>query len=330
MYKMKSGLGQGGWVIDDSGKVTTLEQVNNIEFGQNTLGRIILKAIRCVQHRKSDTEDSAFFDENAVGWVHDALFNAREAGLQMVAHESDFVSGGRSLVRDHFSECSLSLKDFASIRGLIFDLDNTLFRTGGAISSIEPLVFAVGEHYAVADMDVLRDRLWKESVDRIISGLQLRPGKSETDAKEAIWAAYGVLEVRNPIPMLEGWGELKDLLNSSKVDRALLSSGVWSLQARKIEAAIGVQQIFHPIIIDDARSALGKRRLMEAILEEWGYEPRQVLVVGDDREAEMVFGQELGCRLAHVCSGGGCECDLEFCLNDLAELVDMLKSRIYF
>jgi FMN phosphatase YigB (HAD superfamily) len=286
---------------------------------------VLLKAIRRLSGT-SGSEDFYFFDEDAVGWVHSTLVGVRRQGLDRLSNASaEDLTAGCRLVRENFRESSLDLGAFAKLRGLIVDLDNTLFRTQEAVPSIADLVKTIKKYYELDSLSDLEKRLWREGVSGILKDLRLRSGASAYEAETAVWGAYECLEIKNPIPMIPGWSALAKRLEKGDLKSALLTSGVWELQARKIKSVRGLQRVFRPIVIDDERCPLGKQRLIGAMLSEWNIEPRQVLIVGDNLKAEIAYGRDFGCKVAHVCVNGVCKsCETDLCCQDLKEVVSLL------
>ncbi len=82
------------------------------------------------------------------------------------------------------------------------------------------------------------------------------------------------------------------------VYRALVTSGYQSWQEAKLEK-LGIRNLFDEIIIDaidDTAARRGKRAIFLDLLQEHGWRPREVLVVGDNPHSELRAARELGIR----------------------------------
>ena len=65
----------------------------------------------------------------------------------------------------------------------------------------------------------------------------------------------------------------------------------------KIES-LGISGDFKEIIIDDPTvEAGGKLRIFKSILERYGYQSEELLVIGDNAESEIKAGRSLGMHI---------------------------------
>lgn len=94
-------------------------------------------------------------------------------------------------------------------------------------------------------------------------------------------------------------GEMKPfddylLTKPLQIDKFLVTAGYTKLQKSKIKQ-LGVEKDFKEIFIPDpAKSNLSKTDVFREILQKYHYEPKDVLVIGDNPEAEIEAAKELG------------------------------------
>lgn len=97
---------------------------------------------------------------------------------------------------------------------------------------------------------------------------------------------------------LDYHGEMKPfddylLTKALPLDKFLVTAGYTKLQKSKIKQ-LGVEKDFKEIFIPDpAKSNLSKTDVFKEILQKYHYEPKDVLVIGDNPEAEIAAAKEL-------------------------------------
>jgi FMN phosphatase YigB (HAD superfamily) len=105
------------------------------------------------------------------------------------------------------------------------------------------------------------------------------------------WEVFRTLEVERP---LLGYPDLHEL-TSIPLARFLGSSGFRRLQESKI-AALGIREWFEEIHIDaiDEAPRSSKRDIFARIAKRHGWQPGEVLVVGDNADSEIAAASALG------------------------------------
>lgn len=187
------------------------------------------------------------------------------------------------------------------IRAVIFDLDNCL---AAADEAGEELFAPAFEAIRAANKGRLSDAelaaafadVWRHALDRVADKHHF-----SEEMYRAGFDAFRRLEVQRP---LHGYGDLH-ALHKLSIPRILVTSGFRRLQESKI-AALGIRGLFdeiHVHAIDEAGSP-GKKDTFLEILSRRGWQPREVVVVGDNAESEIAAGNELGMPTLQILRAG--------------------------
>jgi FMN phosphatase YigB (HAD superfamily) len=177
------------------------------------------------------------------------------------------------------------------IRALIFDLDSCL----AAADEVGDTLFAAAFQAirSASDVHISEDRLraafadcWRFPFDFVADKYGFSPAM-----RSAGFAAFSQVEVRQPI---YGYGDLA-VLAEIRAKLFLVTSGFRRLQESKVKA-LGIRHLFTEVHIDaiDESRPKGKLQVFEAIIKTHQLAPREVLVVGDNPESEIVAGKKLG------------------------------------
>jgi len=170
-------------------------------------------------------------------------------------------------------------------RAIIYDLDNTLY----AVSSIGEKLFAPvfglikesGRHDE--DMDAIKKDLMRTPF-RIVAK---RFHFSNELTVKAI-ALQENITFNEPIATFEDYPEIKNLPG----DRFLVTTGFKNMQLSKIRQ-MGIENDFKEVhVVDPTKTS--KKEVFADILKRYGFEPSEVIVVGDDPESELRAARELG------------------------------------
>lgn len=86
-----------------------------------------------------------------------------------------------------------------------------------------------------------------------------------------------------------------EVIKEIKGLKILVTSGVVNIQQAKI-AALGIEHDFDEVIIDDLykKNRPGKKEIFSGIAEKYKLKPAQVWIIGDNPDAEINAGNELG------------------------------------
>ncbi|WP_419801215.1 HAD family hydrolase [Mucilaginibacter sp.] len=170
-------------------------------------------------------------------------------------------------------------------KALIFDLDDTIY-------PIKPYADAMfGPLY-----DLIRPHISEEILEAVKEDLLTTPFQKVADRYHF---SYGLKQEGMQISLDMGFdGELTPFedylpLRDLKIEKFLVTGGYTKFQKSKIKQ-LGVGRDFKEIFIPDpAKSNLEKADVFKQILNKYHYGPKDVLVIGDNPEAEIAAAKEL-------------------------------------
>jgi FMN phosphatase YigB (HAD superfamily)/predicted dehydrogenase len=281
------------------------------DFEYNSLGQSIATACRAVLGLSAPL--APFIDEDATVWVHSELMAVRAVALAL-AEVAEPAESAHATLLDRLTDFLPTIQNELRLLGVILDLDNTVFRTVDAVPNLEPIAGVFADCFSVPFEDHRADILRQspgQIVDQLFAEQKQRPGKDIDEVKRIFQDAYAALKVVADLDarVFANLGDFLQLLAERGVKLALVTSGVWILQARKIHLS-GIAKRCHPILIDDALAPLGKPHAFEAIAKKWRLRARNILVLGDNERNELTAARELGMRAAHFTATRDrpCEC----------------------
>lgn len=187
------------------------------------------------------------------------------------------------------------------IRAAIFDLDNCLSAADEVGSRLfEPAFAAIRQanHGTLSE-----ERLCEAFADCWRHPLDFVAAKYGFTAEmlAAGWKIFAKMEVREP---MHGYGDL-NVLAGLPVPCFLVTSGFRRLQESKIRA-LQCSSFFIAIFIDaiDETPGGGKQRFFEAILKVHGFQPGEVLAVGDNPDSEIAVANRMGITSVQILRPG--------------------------
>ncbi|HWI37842.1 MAG TPA: HAD family hydrolase [Burkholderiales bacterium] len=179
----------------------------------------------------------------------------------------------------------------ADVAAVIFDLDNCLAAADEAGEALFAPAFdairaANRGHLTEAKLSAAFADMWRHALDHVARQHRFTDGMLR-----AGWDAFRTLEVRQP---LHGYGDLPELARLPAA-RFLVTTGFRRLQESKV-AALGIAPLFVEVQIDaiDEAPRRVKQERFADIASRHGWQPAQVLVVGDNGESEIAAGNALG------------------------------------
>ena len=178
-------------------------------------------------------------------------------------------------------------------KALIFDLDNCLAPAREVGEALYAPAFAAIRQ---ANQGGLSEQLLEEAFAEIwrhpLDWVAAKYHFSEA-MRAAAWRVFGTMEVTHP---MFGYGDLA-VLAELPGQRFLVTSGFRRLQESKIRA-LKLAPLFTACYVDaiDEPDRLGKQGLFERIMKEYGLQPAEVLIVGDNADSEIAAGNRLGMR----------------------------------
>lgn len=205
---------------------------------------------------------------------------------------------------------------------IIFDLDNCLSSAAEVGRDLyEPAFEAIRQANKGTLSDEALERAFSDAWRHSLDWVAREHGFSD-EMRAAGWQAFVGMEVKHPMP---GYEDLHILAELS-VMRFLVTSGFRRLQESKIKA-LGFERFFTAIYVDaiDEADRKGKQEIFREILERYGFNREEVLVVGDNPESEIEAGNRLGIRTVQILRPGVPRGSNAFhYIHGLAELKEIL------
>lgn len=171
-------------------------------------------------------------------------------------------------------------------KALIFDLDDTIY----------PIKPYADQMFAPL-FNLLEPQLSSEVFEQVKEDLLTTPYQKVADRyhfsqklKEEGMKLSEKMTYDGPIKAFEDY-RIAEALN---IERFLVTAGYTNFQKSKIEL-LGIKNDFKEIFIPDlAKTDLSKKDVFLQILNKYHFQPGEVLVIGDNPEAEIAAGRELG------------------------------------
>jgi putative hydrolase of the HAD superfamily len=172
-------------------------------------------------------------------------------------------------------------------KAFIYDLDNTVY----PVSSIGNELFAslfrlIRENGQFAgSFDKIRDEIMRTPFQVVAQKYQF--------SQELTQQGIGLLRSLTYDGDIQPYPDYAEIRNIPG-DRFLVTTGFRKLQESKIRG-MGIEADFRQVIVvDPDTSDKTKKDIFADIMQQHGYQPAQVLVIGDDPESEIKAARELG------------------------------------
>lgn len=209
------------------------------------------------------------------------------------------------------------------IKAVIFDLDNCLAAADEPGEQLLAPAFAAMRKANCGTLaeDALGRAFadcWRCPLDRVATDHGFSP-----EMLDAGWRALAAAEVTRP---MRGYGDL-EMLAALSARLFLVTSGFRRLQRSKIRA-LRAEALFAAIFIDaiDEPERLGKQGIFKRIMDTHRFAPQEVLVVGDNPDAEIAAGKRLGMITVQMLRPGVLRGqNADFYVGDLRELKALLE-----
>jgi FMN phosphatase YigB (HAD superfamily) len=223
---------------------------------------------------------------------------------------------------------------------IIFDLDDTLIDTSGALTprKLEEAVRCmVRAGLQVPSLLEATARLKYLDAEAESARVALQRFAEEYSAEEQVLAkgidaVYGPAPPSLPVPPVEGALQVLEELHQRQT-LALVTSGVPEVQRTKLEKAGIDTALFSSISICEG---VDKKPDYACTSRELGFDASDVLVCGDRVARDLVPAKELGFTTVHIRRGrgrfssGGSAVDFEiFLLEEIKPIIDHLMSRCH-
>jgi FMN phosphatase YigB (HAD superfamily) len=214
------------------------------------------------------------------------------------------------------------------IKALFFDLDNCIFNTRSMGSALlEPLLKAVenADHASVLTDDAkagIKTDLWSLSVEDVIKKYLVPRHLAKVMRKE-------YLRLTAPAHSLSYWDVLFLVLLPVHYHTILVTTGIKKLQKSKIKVS-RISCLFKEIIIDavdQPTKIRGKKAIFEELLNRHGWQPQEVMVIGDNAYSELKAGKELGMVTVQILRPHVYKVDgFDHYVQDFCQLTELLKK----
>jgi putative hydrolase of the HAD superfamily len=205
-------------------------------------------------------------------------------------------------------------------KAFIYDLDNTIY----AVASIGEQLFAslfalIKQSGEQADrFDKIRDDIMRKPFQVVAATHHFSEDLTRQGIRHLQHLAYeGDIK---PFPDYP-------LIRNIPGERFLVTTGFQKLQESKIRG-MGIAPDFQEIfIVDPDTSTKTKKDVFAGIMEKYGYQPPQVLVIGDDPESEIKAARDLGLdTVLYDKENRHPHAPVTFRITDFGELADLVKS----
>ncbi|WPV01673.1 HAD family hydrolase [Mucilaginibacter sp. cycad4] len=174
-------------------------------------------------------------------------------------------------------------------KAIILDLDNTIY----PVSSIADHLF--NELFSFLDLHIAGEGI--EHINRAKEDLKRIPYQKVADKYQfgETVRSKGLelltnIEYNLPMQPFDDYKQIRE----TNVTKFLVTTGFTKLQWSKVKM-LDIEADFEAIhIVDPELSSLTKKDIFASILEQYNYQPKDVLVIGDDPESEIKAASELG------------------------------------
>jgi uncharacterized cofD-like protein len=198
-------------------------------------------------------------------------------------------------------------KGMANIKGIVFDLDDTLYdctdslRDAAHWRAAQSMVEA-GLPLTLEQAYQMQIRMMEEHGPRFKAFARIAEmyGKGN-DFVHKVMRAYNTDEVSEIAPFPDVIPTLGKL-RAMGLKLFLVTSGVYARQEKKIKS-LGLENAFGRIIIDDDDMGITKEECYVDLIEESGLKPEQILCVGDRIHSEIRICNSLGMPTVQMMHG---------------------------
>lgn len=217
------------------------------------------------------------------------------------------------------------------LKGIIFDLDDTLYDCSGTLTKQARMRAA--EQMIKDGLAIDKESAYKKQVDYfrrlgprcdVFNKIAEEFNIKQPSFIENALKAYNSDDVGDIRPFPDAINVITQLRKKYKI--ILITSGIFSRQKKKIEV-LGLDDIFDEIIINDIEKDFTKENDFLEIIKKTGLKPEEFVSVGDRINSEIRIGNRLGMNTVQMLHGRYQEMkpknDLEepdYKINSLSEL----------
>jgi putative hydrolase of the HAD superfamily len=174
-------------------------------------------------------------------------------------------------------------------KAIILDLDNTIYPVSSISSDLFQKVFDF--------LDTLTDELGADVISSVKDEMTRRPYQHVADkfnfsevSKNKGTDLLKNLEYDKPMQPFDDYKHI----SNTKIEKYLVTTGFTKLQWSKVKL-LGIEADFKGIyIVDPEMSPATKQDIFAGIMNDNGYTPNDLLIIGDDPESEIKAATALG------------------------------------
>ena len=191
------------------------------------------------------------------------------------------------------------------VRGIVFDLDDTLYLERAYVRSGFARVAGESARLAGTPESAVFDWLWRlfeqgrrgDTFNRLLEAYPAIAGSLRLDDLIEVYRTH-----TPELKMLPGMGQLIGRLQAGGYRLGLLSDGPLACQKAKVRS-LGLDALLGPLVLTDAWGRefwKPHRRGYEFIADSWGLNPDELMYVGDNPTKDFITPKELGWRTVRL------------------------------
>lgn len=177
-------------------------------------------------------------------------------------------------------------------KALIFDLDNTIYPVSSIADNLFVTLFkvldnneAIINHEDIDTISKIKTEMTRKPFQAIADKYGLN-----NDIRQQMIQALSNMSYDLPMQPFEDYKYLRDI----PLNKFLVTSGFAKLQYSKIKQ-LDIEHDFKEIfVVDLETSNQTKKETFKKIMKKYGYQPEELLIIGDDPESEIKAALELG------------------------------------
>jgi putative hydrolase of the HAD superfamily len=177
-------------------------------------------------------------------------------------------------------------------RALILDLDNTIYPVSSIADNLFGELFSVLDQYSSSiniddtdRMNQIKEAMMRRPFHQIADEFKL-----DDELRNKITGTLKNMSYDLPMQPFADYAFIRQI----PLDKFLVTTGFAKLQMSKVKM-LGIEQDFKAIhIVDPEVSEQTKKDAFAEILKTHGYNPGDLLVIGDDPESEIKAAKALG------------------------------------
>ena len=172
-------------------------------------------------------------------------------------------------------------------KAIIIDLDNTVYPVSSIGEELFRPLFQLIEDSGdyTGELDEIKQEIMRKPFQKVAEEYKF----SDKLAEQGI-ALLEELTYDKKMTAFEDYTEVR----SVPCQKFLVTTGFTKMQQSKVQQ-LGIADDFEEVhIVDPQLSDKTKKDIFEEIVDRYGFDPAEVLVVGDDPESEVKAAKELG------------------------------------